>query len=50
MWLWLWLWIDCVESVDLVGKGCGHHQGENDGQELGIGHHVDVYWVYEVVG
>ena len=50
-WQWLWLWLrlglgmDCIESVDLIGEDYRYHKGEDDGQDLGIGHHVDVYWI-----
>ena len=41
--------MDCIESVDLIGEDYRYHKGEDDGQDLGIGHHVDVYWIDEVV-
>ena len=41
--------MDFIESVDLLCEDCRHHQGEDDGQDPGIGHHVDADWVYEVV-
>ena len=41
--------MDCVESAGLNGEDCGYHQGDDDGQDLWVGHHVNTNWVYEVV-
>ena len=38
------MWLDRVHVVDLLTEGCGHDQGEKDGEDGGVGLQVDADW------